>query len=353
MFLLRENGGWRPGIRSSGARREAIPFGGAAASGYAEAETQIRSPTCPTMTSTAIEIRRISVEEIAEPTGGQTRVWFDEGRLRELADSLGSAGLLHPIVVRPGDYGRMELVAGARRLAAARRLGWTEIDAHVHVMTDGDALIAGLVADLAHEPLTLLERSWLTVRLREQLRADGRRCSYPVLAALLGVGEPTISEYVRTAEAIPRSLLLQRASAMGVTFAAAACLPRRVLRRIRGAPEWEREALIDTSLLALAGGEMEVAETSCTPRPATNKVRVEQDGSRLRLQVVLETPVGELPPDTAREMAEALAPAMPLLAHLGPRVEGSPGGSPRVPGVRRANPWARIQAWWRRWIARG
>lgn len=49
------------------------------------------------------------------------------GDLHPLAESMANVGLLHPVVITPDD----RLVAGARRLAAARQLGWTEIPVHV------------------------------------------------------------------------------------------------------------------------------------------------------------------------------------------------------------------------------
>lgn len=297
------------------------------------------------------EVRRIAVAAIDDPPGGSAREWFGEGGLAELAESLSSEGLRHPILVRPVEHGRYELVAGSRRLVAARRLGWVEVEARIEAMTTEDAMVAGLVADLAHEPMTLLERSWLTVRLRDCLRAAGQRCSYPVLAARLGVGKPTISEYLNIAEAIPRPVLVERARVMGVSAAEAATLPRRVLREIRSAPEHEREMRLDTALFGLAAGrDGAEADEGEGGRAPVNQVRVEQDGSRLRLQLVLETPVEELAPETVDELAEALAPALPLLEHLGVRT-GFAGGSPQRMGVRRANLHTWMQAWWRRWIA--
>jgi ParB family transcriptional regulator, chromosome partitioning protein len=51
------------------------------------------------------------------------------GHLEELADSIQAYGLLQPVVLRARDNGRFEIVAGHRRVAAVRDLGWTEIPA--------------------------------------------------------------------------------------------------------------------------------------------------------------------------------------------------------------------------------
>ena len=54
------------------------------------------------------------------------RVRADLGDIDGLADSMQSIGLLHPIVVNS----KLELIAGSRRIAAARKLGWTKIKAN-------------------------------------------------------------------------------------------------------------------------------------------------------------------------------------------------------------------------------
>jgi hypothetical protein len=65
------------------------------------------------------------------------------GNLDGLADSMGDIGLLHPVVVRSDDT----LIAGARRLAAARKLDWVEIPVTV---IDIDKIVRGEHAENAH-----------------------------------------------------------------------------------------------------------------------------------------------------------------------------------------------------------
>src|SRR5438105_15596123 len=57
------------------------------------------------------------------------------GGIDELAASLDAHGILQPVIVRPVD-GHYELVAGHRRVQAARRLGWRQIAAIVRSETD-------------------------------------------------------------------------------------------------------------------------------------------------------------------------------------------------------------------------
>jgi ParB family chromosome partitioning protein len=67
----------------------------------------------------------VSVHEIV-PNPDQPRRRFDEEALSQLADSIARHGLLQPLVVRR-IAGRYELVAGERRLRAARRAGLEKV----------------------------------------------------------------------------------------------------------------------------------------------------------------------------------------------------------------------------------
>jgi ParB family chromosome partitioning protein len=100
--------------------------------------------------------------------------------IAELADSLREHGQLQPIVVRPiaGGY---EVIAGHRRLEAARLLGWTEIAAIVRDVTDDQAYILMLVENLQREDLTpreeaaalevlVRERGWSTRQVGEAIK---------------------------------------------------------------------------------------------------------------------------------------------------------------------------------------
>jgi ParB/RepB/Spo0J family partition protein len=100
--------------------------------------------------------------------------------LDELAESLRTHGLLQPVVV--GRRGRgYELIAGHRRLEAARRLGWAEIAAVVRDETDDQAYILTLVENLQREDLQpreeaaalevlVRERGWSTRQVGEAIK---------------------------------------------------------------------------------------------------------------------------------------------------------------------------------------
>jgi ParB family transcriptional regulator, chromosome partitioning protein len=102
--------------------------------------------------------------------------------IAELADSLRTHGLLQPVVVRRRGAG-YELIAGHRRLEAARVLGWTEIAAVVRDETDDQAYILTLVENLQREDLTadeeaealgalVRERKWSVRKVAEAIKRD-------------------------------------------------------------------------------------------------------------------------------------------------------------------------------------
>ncbi len=69
----------------------------------------------------------VPIESIHDPEAGETLSDEDERGVVELAERIEKMGLLQPVVVRPGDVGGWELVAGRFRLIACKQLGWKVI----------------------------------------------------------------------------------------------------------------------------------------------------------------------------------------------------------------------------------
>ena len=89
----------------------------------------------------------------------QPRRTFTEPELVELESSIRANGLLQPIVVREIGNGKLELVAGERRLRAVTRLGWTDIPAVVRDFDDRAMLTLALVENLQRADLNPLEEA--------------------------------------------------------------------------------------------------------------------------------------------------------------------------------------------------
>lgn len=105
---------------------------------------------------------------------GQPRSDFDVDRIEELAASMEAHGLLAPIVVSALPGGRYSLIDGARRVRAAKRLGWPLIAAVIRrVESDDDQFTLAVVANTAREDLNPVEmarairRVWSLPRYRD------------------------------------------------------------------------------------------------------------------------------------------------------------------------------------------
>ncbi len=107
--------------------------------------------------ATAVGVQAIPVDKIAA-SSFQPRTRFDSAALEELAQSMRAGGVVQPVVVRPmGD--RYELVAGERRLRAARLAELAHIPATVRILTDEQALELSLIENIQREELSSLEQA--------------------------------------------------------------------------------------------------------------------------------------------------------------------------------------------------
>lgn len=100
-------------------------------------------------------------------SGVQPRAHFEAQAIEELAQSMRSGGVLQPVIVRAVGDG-YELVAGERRLRAARLAGLSQIPALVRVVSDEQALELSLIENLQREDLNPLEQARAFQRLANE-----------------------------------------------------------------------------------------------------------------------------------------------------------------------------------------
>jgi ParB family chromosome partitioning protein len=98
----------------------------------------------------------------------QPRTRMDEGSLAELAASIREQGVMQPILVRPVDGQRYEIIAGERRWRAAQIAGLGEVPALVRRVPDRAALALALVENIQRENLNPLEEAQGLHRLIEE-----------------------------------------------------------------------------------------------------------------------------------------------------------------------------------------
>jgi ParB family transcriptional regulator, chromosome partitioning protein len=147
------------------------------------------------------ELRELEVTKI-EPNPDQPRAKFDAAALDALAGSIGSVGLLQPLIVRPLDEGRFELVAGERRWRAAQKAGIDRVPAVIRSSPEDERLQAALIENMVREDLNPVEEARACAALVDDLgiskeelaRRVGRsRAAISNLIRLLDLPDPALS----------------------------------------------------------------------------------------------------------------------------------------------------------------
>ena len=136
----------------------------------------------------------------------QPRINFDQERLAELTRAIQSQGIIEPLVVRrigatEPDAPRYELIAGERRLRAARAAGLEAVPVVVRELDDRAAQEMSLVENIVREDLNAVEEGLAFFRLVEHfaLTHDG-------IAARVGKSRSYVSNAIRLLE-LPKPIL--------------------------------------------------------------------------------------------------------------------------------------------------
>lgn len=127
-----------------------------------------------------------------QPGKYQPRGDFDEASLAELADSIRKQGLLQPLVVRPLDQGRYEIIAGERRWRACQQAGLRDVPIVVRDVDDETAMAMALVENLQREELNAMDQARAMQRLVEEFQLTHQQ-----IAQLLSKSRTAVSNSLR------------------------------------------------------------------------------------------------------------------------------------------------------------
>ena len=115
----------------------------------------------------------------------QPRVNFDEDNLKSLVESIREQGIIQPILVRKASKNKFELIAGERRLRAAKILGHDSIPAVIKQITNESAAIFSLLENVQRENLNPIEEAQGLQKLikdfkftQEKLAKKNRKISF-------------------------------------------------------------------------------------------------------------------------------------------------------------------------------
>ncbi len=136
---------------------------------------------------------------LLKPGSFQPRTRMDPQSIAELADSIKAQGVIQPILVRPVDGGKYEIIAGERRWRAAQLARLAQVPVVVRAVPDQAALAIALIENIQREDLNPLEEAGGIHRLIDEFRmthdsaaqAVGRsRSAVTNLLRLLNLAKP-------------------------------------------------------------------------------------------------------------------------------------------------------------------
>ena len=129
-----------------------------------------------------MELKNIKVKEISETKTNPRGNDFEDKNFNELVESIKEKGILMPVLVRKGQKNTYEIVAGSRRLKAAKILKLEEIPAKIEEMTDTEAMEAQIVENLQRQDIHPLEEG-------EAYRKLIEKSKYEISAIAANVGK--------------------------------------------------------------------------------------------------------------------------------------------------------------------
>jgi ParB family chromosome partitioning protein len=133
--------------------------------------------------------------ELIHPSPRQARQKFEQEATAGLAESIRAQGLVQPVVLRPRAEGGYELIAGERRWRAAREAGIPALAAVVREADDREAVLLGLVENVAREQLSPVEEARAYALLLDEFDL-----SLGEVAERVGKSKPAVSNRLRLLE---------------------------------------------------------------------------------------------------------------------------------------------------------
>ena len=160
----------------------------------------------------------IEIKSISPFKGHPFKVIADD-KMEELINSVKESGVITPVLLRPAGENHYEMISGHRRMYAARKAGLSTVPAIVRDMTDDEAVIAMVDANIQREELLPSEKAFAyKMKLNAMKRQAGRPSKNNVrqngtnlrsdqeLGEQVGESARSIQRYIRLTELIPELL---------------------------------------------------------------------------------------------------------------------------------------------------
>lgn len=147
------------------------------------------SPPNPSQAGEAII--SIAIDKL-QPGKNQPRRAIQPEALNELAESIRSQGIIQPLIIRPLDTFKFEIIAGERRWRAAQIAGVDTVPVIIRQISDEDALAIGLIENIQRENLNPIEEAIALERLCREFNL-----THSEIATIIGKSRATISNLLR------------------------------------------------------------------------------------------------------------------------------------------------------------
>ena len=174
----------------------------------------------------------IEIDKI-KPFAGHPFKVIDDEKMQDLIESISESGVLTPVLIRPDQNDGYEMISGHRRMHAAQKAGLITIPAIVREMTDDEAVIAMVDANIQREELLPSEKAFAYKMKMEAMKRQGARIdltcaqndhklgkkSREILGEQIGISSAQIQRYIRLTELIPDLLELVDKKRLNFTIA--------------------------------------------------------------------------------------------------------------------------------------
>ena len=151
------------------------------------------------------EYKKIKLSEIDSFKNHPYKVERDES-FNELMDSIKSTGLLTPLLVRPKENGRYEIISGHRRKLALELLGEKEVSVNIKDLSDEEATILMVDSNISRERILPSEKANAYKMKYDAIKHQGKKTSGPEVRKLEDESERNIRRYIRLTHLIPELL---------------------------------------------------------------------------------------------------------------------------------------------------
>jgi ParB family chromosome partitioning protein len=152
---------------------------------------RVQAPSAAPVESDGGKPREIPLEQI-DRNPFQTRSHVNEDQLAELAASIVANGVVQPVLVRPIDGGRFQLIAGERRWRASQLAGKATIPAILRQVSDEQAMEITIVENLQRADLNPMEQARAFERLAREFHMTQEQ-----MATRTGKDRATVANFLR------------------------------------------------------------------------------------------------------------------------------------------------------------